>query len=103
MRPFWFDLPASFYARVNKAAEEFGMTRKELVSKAVNHYIKNQRLEKRNLILPTTPVQEELVKEFQRKAGSLRWQGVSAEERKEIMGKIAEARWGTKRKTPKKN
>jgi hypothetical protein len=100
LRPFWFDLPSSFYARVNDAAKEFGITRKQLVSRAVDQFIEESRKEKRRERLPTTPIQEELVKEFQRKAGSLRWKNTTPEERKEIMRKISETRWSKDR--PKK-
>lgn len=104
LRPFWFDLPASFYLRVNKAAAELGMTRKELVSSAVDKFIKESRQEKRQIVLPATPVQEELIKDFQRRAGALRWKNVSADERRELMRKMAEARWGSKKtgSVPKK-
>jgi hypothetical protein len=97
LRPFWYDLPAAFYLRVNKAAAEFGVSRKELVTKAVDKFIKDSRREKRQLVLPATPVQEELIKDFQRRAGALRWKNVSPEERKELMRKMAEARWGSKK------
>lgn len=102
LRPFWFDLPTQFYERVNKAAQEFGITRKELVSRAVDDFIEEHRKQKRRAVLPTTVEQEELVKDFQRRAGSLRWKNVNAEERREMMRKISEARWGAKKKLKKK-
>ena len=101
LRPFWYDLPATFYSRVNRAAAELGMTRKELVSKAVYKFITDSKKEKRRVVLPATPVQEELIKDFQRRAGSLRWKDVSSEERKEFARKMAEARWGSKTTTAK--
>ena len=95
-------MPTRFYERVNKAAEEFGITRKELVSRAVDAFIDERRKEKRRAILPTTAEQEELVKDFQRRAGSLRWKNVTGEERREMMRKISQARWGAKKKVKKK-
>jgi hypothetical protein len=100
LRPFWYDLPAAFYLRVNKAAAELGTSRKELVSRAVDRFIKDSRKEKRQLVLPATPVQEELIKDFQRRAGALRWKNVSPEERREITRRMAQARWGSKKTTP---
>jgi hypothetical protein len=100
LRPFWYDLPAAFYFKVNKAATELGMTRKALVSQAVDMFIKESRRERRQAVLPATPVQEELVRDFQRRAGALRWKDVSPEERAEMMRKIAEARWGSKKALP---
>jgi hypothetical protein len=97
LRPFWFDMPSSFYTRVNKGAKELGITRKQLVSRAVDQFIEEARKEKRRQVLPTTPIQEELVKEFQRKAGSLRWKNTTPEERKEMMRKISETRWSKQR------
>jgi hypothetical protein len=101
LRPFWYDLPASFYLRVNEAAAELGITRKELVSKAVENFIKESRKEQRRLVLPSTPAQEQLIKDFHRRAGALRWKNISPEEHREISRQAAEARWGPK-KTSKK-
>ena len=96
LRPFWFDLPTSFYLRVNKTAAELGISRKELVTSAVDRFIKESKKEKRQIVLPTTPVQKQLLNDFHRRAGALRWKNVSAEERREFMRKMAEARWGSK-------
>lgn len=74
------------------------MTRKELVSRAVDAFIDEHRKEKRKALLPTTAEQEELVKDFQRRAGSLRWKDITTEERREMMRKISQARWGAKKK-----
>jgi hypothetical protein len=101
LRPFWFDLPTSFYARINDAAKEFGITRKQLVSRAVDSFIEESRKKKKRQTLPTTQIQEELVKDFQRRAGSLRWRDTTSEERKEMMRKISKARWA-KKKSPQK-
>ena len=100
LRPFWYDLPAAFYFKVNKGATELGMTRKALVSQAVDMFIKESRRARRQAVLPATPVQEQLVKEFQRRAGALRWKDVSPAERAEMMRKIAAARWGSKKPQP---
>ena len=97
LRPFWYDLPASFYLQVNEAAAELGITRKELVSKAVENFIKESRKEKRQMILPSTPAQEQLIKDFHRRAGALRWKSISPEEHREISRQAAEARWGPKK------
>ena len=87
---------------MNKAAQEFGITRKELVSRAVDDFIEEHRKQKRRAVLPTTVEQEELVKDFQRRAGSLRWKNVTEEERREMMRKISQARWGAEKKVKKK-
>ena len=60
-----------FYERVKKAALEFGISQKELISCAVEDFIQAQRTEKRRAVFPTTAEQAELVKDFQRRAGSL--------------------------------
>jgi acyl-CoA reductase-like NAD-dependent aldehyde dehydrogenase len=83
---------------VKEAAEKFGMTRKELVTKAVANFISDAKRERRQAVLPSTPEQEQLIKDFQRRAGALRWKNVSPEERREFMQKMAEARWGSKKK-----
>lgn len=81
---------------MNKAAVELGMSRKQLVSSAVDKFIKESKKEKRQIVLPATPVQKELLKDFHRRAGALRWKNVSTEKRREFMRKMAEARWGSK-------
>lgn len=48
-----------FYGRVKKAALEFGIPQKELVSRAVNDFIQEQRKERSRAALPTTVEQEQ--------------------------------------------
>jgi DNA repair photolyase len=92
-----------FYERVKKAALEVGISQKELVSRAVDDFIQAQRKEKRRAVLPTTVEQEELVKDFQRRAGSLRWKNVTVEERRKMMQKISKARWRMNKKSKERS
>jgi len=59
LRPFWVDLPMLFYGRVKKAALEFGIPQKELVSRAVNDFIQEQRKERSSAALAATGEQEQ--------------------------------------------
>jgi hypothetical protein len=101
-RPFWFDLPIRFYERVKGTAVEMGISQKQFVSRAVDDFIEEQRKERRRAALPTTVEQEQLVKDFQRRAGSLRWKNVTVEQRRKMMQRISQARWGTNNKKAKK-
>lgn len=96
-RPFGFDLPIRFYERVKGTAVEMGISQKQLVSRAVDDFIEEQRKERRRAALPATVKQEQLV----RRAGSLRWKNVTVEQRRKMMQRISQARWGTKKKAKK--
>ena len=99
-RIFWLDLPSSFFQDVKNKAKQHGLSEKGFVQTAVETFIRDER-KARKLVHPISDVQEQLVKEFYRTAGAMRWEGENAKSRKEHARKMALKRWGKKNSDPK--
>lgn len=87
----------AFFAKLREAAHELGMSQKELVSKAVNDFIRENKKEAQRVSLPATLEQEELIRRTQQQFGALRWAGVKKADRSALMKKAAQTRWNKKR------
>lgn len=95
-RPFWVDMTPAFFTKLREAAHELGMSQKELVSKAVNDFIRESKKGAQRVNLPATLEQEELIRRTQQQFGALRWASVKKADRSALMKKAAQTRWNKK-------
>jgi hypothetical protein len=95
-RIFWVDLPETFYRSVRSNATRYGLTEKQFVTKALDRFIEQERKARRPI--PLSDAQEEMIKEFNRTAGKLRWKGKDEKARKEHARLMAKERWKKKNK-----
>ena len=91
--PLWFNLPRTFWDKLNAASDEFGIPRKKLMMRGVDLAIKELRQE----AAPPAPIPDKTVSQALKKIAEMRWQRLSVEERRALGKKMAAARWGKKR------
>jgi hypothetical protein len=92
--PPWFGLPKSFYKKLAEYAAEFGMTRQQLLIKAIPHYA--QALRDRNAPLAKALGKPEITQRFKQmvsQASKNWWANVSPEEKKARAQRANAARW----------
>lgn len=94
---FWLDLPDSFYRSVRSHAARHGLSEKQFMTKALDQFVEQERKARRP-IQPVSDVQEQIVKEFSRTAGKLRWKGKDEKARKAHARAMAKKRWENKQK-----
>jgi hypothetical protein len=83
-RPFWFDLPERFYAKLQKVAIEFQMTRAALVTEALKMKPAEPSKGTRTAITPARlqeTSREELIREFLSRARAIGWQQHPSEQK----------------------
>ena len=92
--PPWFGLPKSFYKKLAEYAAEFGMTRQQMLQKAIAHYA--QTLRDRNAPLAKALGKPEITQRFKEMASQAAkgwWANVTPEEKKARAQKANAARW----------
>jgi hypothetical protein len=88
---FWLDLPESFYRNVSWNAALHEMTQKQFITKALTQFIRQEREARRPLQL--SGAQAQIVKEFTRRLGKLRWKDKDEKERRAHARAMAKKRW----------
>jgi hypothetical protein len=94
--PPFYNLPRRFWDKLNAASEEFAIPRRKLMMRGLDLAIKELKQES----APSAPVSDKTVSQALKKIAEMRWQRLSAEERRTLAKKMAAARWGKKRTNP---
>ena len=90
--------PQSFYAALNKAAKESGMSRAAFAIKAVKHYAAELRRQKSPATKALGAKGAESYVEQARKVSQTWWSKLTDEEKSARARKAITARWGKKKK-----
>jgi hypothetical protein len=101
-RPVWLEATESFYKKLNRTANQCGLSRYEALSRGLDAL--RREIELRNSPLNRnikSPAQSEVFRRTMGQVSRNYWATISAEEKRERAQRTARARWGARNQAAK--
>jgi hypothetical protein len=89
-------MPAKFYAKLNKIARTFDISRSEVLIRGIELFEKDMRAKQNLDLQPSSSSSPQVLNEVMSKLAARRWKDVSPEERSALAKKLLQARWKKK-------
>jgi hypothetical protein len=95
-------MPAKFYAKLNKIARTFDISRSEVLIRGIELFEKDMRAKQNLDLQPSSSSSPQVLNEVMSKLAARRWKDVSPEERSALAKKLLQARWKKKERLSRK-